>query len=286
MSFQYLSTYKINKNRKEQDSLGVNHFHLIFHQKIERASAFTSKGSITLEAALVIPVFFFAMLSLVFLLEMMSIRTNIQNALHSVGKTLSQQSYVTPMLSTPGLRQSIVDHVGEERIENSIIVNGTKGIDCSDSVSDWNTAIMVLSVKYEIEIPILMFHIPAIPCEETLRIKGWTGKNAGTEEGDRQEVVYITDHGTVYHHEMTCTYLDISIRGILADTIEDARNDSGGKYYACEICGGGTHYGILYVANYGDRYHTTLNCNTIQRNVYAVPYADVIGMGGCSKCVK
>ena len=286
MSFQYLSTYSINKRRKEQDSLGKNHFHLIFHQIKERTSVFTSKGSITLEAALVIPFFFFAMLSLVFLLEMMNIRTDMQHALHSIGKTLSQQSYVNPMLSTPGLRQRIVDQIGEERIEHSIIANGTAGVDCSDSTSDWNTAVMDLSVKYEIEIPVLLFRIPAIPCEETLRIKGWTGQNAGGEEGVHQEVVYITDYGSVYHYDMSCTYLDISIRGILADTIEDARNDSGGKYYACDTCGGGTHYGILYVANYGDRYHTTLNCSKIQRNVYAVPYEDVIGMGGCSKCVK
>ena len=286
MSFQYLSTYYKNKHRKEPDSHGKKLFHLIFHQIKERASAFTSRGSITLEAALVIPFFFFAMLSLVFLLEMMNIRTEMQNALHSVGKTLSQQSYVNPMLSTAGLRQSIVDHVGEERINDSIIANGVRGIDCGDSVSDWNTAVMDLSLKYEIEIPVLFFRIPAIACEETLRIKGWTGQNAGAGEGTYQEVVYITDYGTVYHHDMTCPYLDISIRGILADTIGDARNNSGGKYYACETCGDGTHYGILYVANYGDRYHTTLNCSKIQRNVYAVPYEDVTGMGGCSKCVK
>ncbi len=285
MSFPNISTYKINKNRKEQDSLWAKHFHLIFHIKGERASAFTSKGSLSLEAALVIPIFFFAMLCLAFLLEMMALRVTMKNALYSVGKELSQQAYASPMISTPSIRKNIVDHIGEERLERSLIRGGVKGIDCSESVSDWKSAIMNLSVRYTMEVPILMFKVPAISCEETLRIKGWTGYvDIGDTGGD--DIVYITDYGTVYHEEMDCTYLEIAVRGILADTIKDARNDSGGKYYACEKCGKETHIGILYVANYGDRYHTTLNCTKIKRNIYAVLRKDVLERGGCSKCVK
>ena len=285
MSFPKLSTHKINKYRKEQDSLWAKHFHLIFRIKGERASVFTSKGSLSLEAALVIPIFFFAMLCLAFLLEMMALQVSMQNALYSVGKELSQQAYVSPMISTPSIRNHIIDHVGEERIESSMIKGGTSGIDCSHSVSNWKTAVLDLSVRYTLEIPIFMFRIPAIPCEETLRIKGWTGYAEGSVE-ENEDVVYITDYGIVYHEDIECTYLEIAVRGILADTIQDARNDSGGKYYACEKCGKGTHVGIFYVANYGDRYHTTLNCTKIKRNVYAVSRKEVLGRGGCSKCVK
>lgn len=286
MSFLYLSTYNTNNFRKEQDSLGTKHFHLIFRTKLERASAFTSKGSLTLEAALVVPIFFFAMLCLVCLLETMAIRTSIKNALCSVGKEISQQAYVSPMIAASGIRERIVEQIGSEKIDRSIIAGGTKGLDCSESVSDWRSAIINLSVKYKIEIPILMFRISAIPCEETLRVKGWTGDVSGSEGDGNQSVVFIADYGTVYHSKMSCTYLDISIRGIIAQTIGDARNASGGKYYACESCGKESHCGILYVSDYGDRYHTSLNCRKIKRNVYAVPIESVQGMGGCSKCVK
>ena len=272
-------------DRKEQDSLKATHFPIIFPIRKERASVFASKGSLSLEAAIVIPIFFFAVLCLVFLLEMMAIRVAIRNALTSVGKELSQQAYVSAMISTPAIREKIVKQVGKERIERSMIVHGAEGIDCSNSASNWSTAIMDLSVKYRIEIPVLMFRIPIIFCEETLRVKGWTGYVA-TGSGGNTDVVYITDYGTVYHEDISCTYLEIAVRGIIANTIGDARNQSGGKYYACEKCGKEAHCGILYVADYGDRYHTSLNCKKIQRNVYAVLRHEVLGRGGCSKCVK
>ena len=277
-----------NKNfkvRKERDSLKATKFSLIPHTKKERASVFASKGSLSLEAAIVIPIFFFAILCLVFLLEMMAIRVSIRNALSSVGKELSQQAYVSAMISTPAVRERIVDHVGREKLDRSMIVKGADGIDCSKSTSNWNTAIMDLSVKYTVEIPVLMFRIPLMVCEENLRVKGWTGYVA-SGSGSESDVVYITDYGVVYHEDISCTYLDIAVRGIIASTIEDARNQSGGKYYSCEACGKGEHCGILYVSDYGDRYHTSLNCKKIQRNVYAVPRKDVLGRGGCSKCVK
>ena len=284
MSFPIISTIK-NSYRKEQNSLWATKIHLIFPNKKERTSVFASKGSLSIEAAIVIPIFFFAVLCLVFLLEMMAIRVSIQNALTSVGKELGQQAYVSAMISTPAIREKIVDHVGRERLERSMIVNGVEGIDCSNSVSNWNTAIMDLSVKYQIEIPVLMFRIPVIFCEETLRVKGWTGY-VDTSNEDNKDVVYITDYGTVYHEDISCTYLEIAVRGIIAHTIGEARNQSGGKYYACEKCGKDPHCGILYVADYGDRYHSSLNCKKIQRNVYAVSRDEVLGRGGCSKCVK
>lgn len=272
-------------DRKEQDSLKATHFQIIFPIQKERASVFASKGSLSLEAAIVIPIFFFAVLCLVFLLEMMAIRVAIRNALTSVGKELSQQAYVSAMISTPAIREKIVKQVGKERIERSMIVHGAEGIDCSNSTSNWSTAIMDLSVKYRVEIPVLMFRIPIIFCEETLRVKGWTGYVA-SGSSENTDVVYITDYGTVYHEDISCTYLEIAVRGIIANTIGDARNQSGGKYYACEKCGKEAHCGILYVADYGDRYHTSLNCKKIQRNVYAVLRHEVLGRGGCSKCVK
>lgn len=273
------------KYRKELDSLLTNHFHQIFHT-VERTSAFTSKGSITLEAALAVPIFFFAVLCLVYLLEAMAIQTTVRNALYSVGKEIAQQAYISPMISSAGIRQHIVDNIGEDRLEQSIIVGGAAGIDCSNSVSDWNTAIMDLSVQYRMEIPILMFQIPVISREETLRVKGWTGNHSTGDADGSKEVVYVTENAIVYHNDMHCTYLNPSVRGIIASTIEDARNQSGGKYYACESCGKEKHFGIFYVSNHGDRYHTSLNCSKIKRNIYAVPREDVLGLGGCSKCVK
>jgi hypothetical protein len=145
---------------------------------------------------------------------------------------------------------------------------------------------MHLVVKYQLKAPILMFDIPAVSCKETLKIKGWSGYMSEGTGSEEREVVYVAQNGSVYHKDMYCTFLNVSVRGIFASTIQDARNSSGAKYYKCETCGDDKHIGIYYVSKHGDRYHTTLNCSKIKRNVYAMPLEDAKGLGGCSKCVK
>lgn len=293
MSFLYFPThnkpYKLDhiKYRKEKDSLLANHFHHFFHMKVERTSSFTSKGSITLEAALVVPIFFFAMLCLVYLFEIMAIQTTMRNALYSAGKESAQQAYVSSVISTSGVEQHIIKNIGMERLDRSMIVGGANGIDCSQSTSNWNTAVIDLSVCYDLEVPILMFRIPIVSCEETLRIKGWTGYASGAEGSQEKEVVYVTDYGLVYHEDRNCSYLDLSMRAVKVEDVEDLRNQSGGKYYVCESC---KNYlgslGTVYITDYGNRYHTTLDCSKVKRNIYAVLLDEVYGLGGCSKCVK
>lgn len=280
-----LKLIKTVRKWKEHGSLLANHFPLIFREE-ERASAFTSKGSITLEASLVVPIFFFAMLCMVGMLEIMSIQTTMRNALYSVGREIAQQAYSSPMISTYGIEQHVIKNIGTEKLDNSMIVGGAGGIDCGNSTSDWSTAVIDLSVQYDLEIPILMFRIPAISCEETLRVKGWTGYAAGADGEETDAVVYVTDYGLVYHKRMNCTYLELSIQAISFSEIENLRSDSGAKYYPCESCGrDAVSNGRVYITDYGTRYHTSLECSKVKRNIYAVPIDEVYGLGGCSKCV-
>ena len=293
MSFQTKITHKkpykfTNRNsRKEKDSLTVNGYKSFFHTQSERASAFTSRGSLTLEAALVVPIFFLAILCITYLFEMMAIQTAMRNALYSAGRQLAQNAYVSPIVSAKELEQQIIEDIGRERLGRSLIVGGAAGIDCGKSTSNWGTAEFDLSVCYDLEIPILMFRIPVISREETIKIKGWNGYAEGFSFPDAETKVYITDYGLVYHKDMACTYLELSVREVKAEEVEDLRNQSGGKYYACSFC---KHTpalgGKLYITDYGNRYHNSLECSRIKRNVYAVPLDEVFGLGGCSKCVK
>lgn len=290
MSFQKIPTYFNNhkhKHRKETDSLSAKTLNQISYINIERTSAFTSKGSITLEAALVIPIFFFAMLCLVYLFEMTAIRTTMRSALHSVGREIAKEAYASPIVSPRGIEQHLIQNIGQDRLESSIVSGGVNGLDCGASTSDWGSAEIELVVQYQLNIPILMFRIPAISCEERLRVKGWTGYVSGGNSSSREEIVYITDYGLVYHKDMYCTYLELSIRAVKAEEIEKLRNQSGGRYYACESCGQDNGDAkTLYVTDYGERYHTSLECSKVKRNIYAVPLDEVYGLGGCSKCVK
>ena len=95
MSFLYNLTQNMKYNRKENiDSLHSVKNTPLFVLKKERISAFASRGSLTLEAAIVVPIFFFAMLCLAYLLEMMAIQTTVRNALYSAGREVAKEVYV------------------------------------------------------------------------------------------------------------------------------------------------------------------------------------------------
>ena len=162
--------FPIKKDRKELDSL-----HHLNHLEQERASAFTSKGTITLEAAVVIPMFFFAILCMVYLFEIMTIQTSIRSALHSVGRELAEEAYLSPIIFPKQIEGDLIHILGEEFLAESIIVGGEDGLDCSHSKSNLRTAVMDLNVRYQVEIPVLMFRLPIRTYEERLRVKGWTG---------------------------------------------------------------------------------------------------------------
>lgn len=288
----FFPNYKKN-TRKEKGSLLVIHVPLIIHinksknKSKERTSSFTSKGSLTVEAAMVVPIFFFAMLCMVYLLETISIQTSMRNALYSVGKEVAQKAYGSSVLLSSDIEKKLVANLGTEALENSIVVGGAEGLDCKKSYSDWNTGVFDLSVQYQVEIPVLLFRLPLVSYEETLRVKGWNGYGEGLYADTKGEVVYVTDYGLVYHKDKHCTYLELSIQSVSAGEVKNLRNASGGKYYPCEKCGGKAgEMGSVYITTYGTRYHSSLECNKIKRNVHEVPLDEVYGLGGCSKCVK
>ena len=278
---------KYNYRKEKQDSPVVVQKTLKAIQNRERASAFASKGSLTLEAAIIVPVFFFAMLCLAYLLEMMAIQTTMRNALYSVGKEAARHAYTSKFLSSGELERKIVENIGEEKLKRSAVSGGANGIDCSKTKNNWSTGVMDLIVEYRVEIPVAMFRLTPITCRESIRVKGWNGFVSSTGDALNSDTVYVTDTGIVYHRDSNCTYLDMSVQSVHVDAIDELRNQSGGKYYACESCGdNNTDKDIRYITNYGTRYHTSLECKKIKRNVYAISVEETYGLGGCSKCVK
>ena len=284
MKYIFLSYKPIQ--RKEQGSSLTLHFIIKTPSMNERASSFTSKGSITVEAAFVVCFFFLAAICLVNIMEVMSIQTSIKNALHAVGKEYAEESYLRPGIQTAEIERKIIQHIGEERLNRSLIANGSAGLDASESKRYWGTTIAEFKVKYQIKIPVALFRISMPWQEEMVRVKGWTGYEFHLPEWEGEKIVYVTDYGVVYHSDRKCTYLDLSVRTVDRTEIENLRSEGGSKYKACGLCSLWTVQSQVYITDYGERYHSSLDCSGLRRSVYAVPLSDVYGLGGCSKCVK
>ena len=255
------------------------------HLDQERASPFTSKGSITMEAAVVIPVFFFAILCMMYLFEVMAIQSSISSASQCVGKAWAEESYLSPVVFPRELEKELIRVIGKEKLDSSIIANGSEGISCEYSKANLKTAVLNMNVRYQIEIPVMMFRLPIRTYEERLRVKGWTGDIGLSDDEEDEMYVYITDYGSVYHQSLACSYLELTIRGISVNKLYNERNEYGAIYYRCEKCGDLPKEGVVYVTDYGNRYHTTLSCSGLKRTIHIVKLSEVNGLGGCSKCV-
>lgn len=182
-----------------------------------------------------------------------------------------------------------LSELGIEYIENSHIVGGAAGFNMrSSKIMSGNNMINII-VTYTVKNPFDIFGIGMMTFTQSASTNAWLGDISNTDQSNAtknldETIVYITLSGSVYHTNKNCSYLILSIHEIAASQLENERNESGGKYYACEKCGDKNATGKYYITDYGDRYHTTVNCSSLMRNIMAVKLSTVSGREQCSKC--
>lgn len=257
--------------------------------KSKRASApeVTKKGSLTVEAAFGIPLFLFAALCLIWLIEIQSIRLSLINAAQGAAKSASESTAVLPVLNTGKLKSDIVSMIGAERIDRSIIKGGSSGISCSGSYLSLDTGEINMKVSCQIELPLPLFEKPSVKLKEEFRLSSWRGYTKETGDGSGgqdSDIVYVTDNGSVWHEDYQCSYLQLSIRYVPYSGLSGIRNESGGRYYPCEKCVFGSAMAGVYITEDGGKYHNSLSCSGLKRTIHAVHRSDISGLGGCSRC--
>ena len=243
----------------------------------------TIHGSVTVEAVICIPLFLYASICLIWMLELRTLQLTVRCALQEAGKNMAYSLVEVPVLVPAVLEGDVVNIIGRDRLENSCIVDG---IQCDKSYVRINTGVVELSASYKVRLPVPEFVIKPLCYEEKMRMKIWNGfYKTDISNWEHETVVYISETGLVYHLDSTCTYLEPSIKQVQASEIGNLRNEGGGKYYACGLCLADKKEEV-YITSYGNRYHGSSLCSRIKRTVYAVSLQDVKGKGACSKCGK
>jgi hypothetical protein len=262
---------------------------LNFNQKYQakKASASTSvNGSVTIEAAFILPLFFFALICLLSLFEMEAVNLMVRNGLQSVGQEIAYKDCSTIVYVSATTGTDVVQTIGEERLERSWIQNGSAGISCGKSYRNPITHEYTFIAEYKIEMPFSTFGIPPVQQRIRLQMKGWNGYQSGGQTdgaGENQEMVYITDDGTVYHRNPDCTYLNLSIHSTTLGAVGNERNRYQETYKACELCGSGAA-GTVYITDTGNRYHSNRNCSGLKRTVHNVSIEEAGERSACSRC--
>ncbi len=244
--------------RKEEDSAMTQSISS-FPKDEERASLSTSfRGSVSIEAALVIPIFFFAVCCLCYLLEIMSIQSYVHTALHDAGRKVAKEIYINPFVSPSRVESDMIENIGAERLERSIIEGGSAGLDASGTVASPTTGIVQMHVKYKILLPIRLFGRLGMSCEDGFRIKGWNGY--------QKEGMFTPTTGIVQMHVKYKILLPIRLFGRLGMSCEDGFRIKGWNGYQKE--GMFTpREDIVYITETGIVYHKDYHCTYLDLSI-------------------
>ncbi len=250
-----------------------------------------TKGSITVETALVLPLFMFCLLSISSLFEMIHIHSLLDSALNQVGKEIStyayfQELYENNLLTEVYVRDRVVQIVGRDKIQNSIIIGGVNGITLWRSEVNENNDVIDLVMTYRVKPWFAYEHVGEMVLLNRCCIKAYTGYES-EEVFDGEPKYYVADTGDVYHINRACTHLLLSISIIDVDELESARNMYGSSYSPCEICFD-SYDGSksIYITDQGDRYHAYISCPGLKRTIYVITAEEIGNRPLCLRCIK
>lgn len=299
----FLRLNKVNKNNSTAYSLRA-HLHVLKHIKPEkRASSFALrklKASMTVEAAFALPLFLFFMIQVMSAMNMIGIQSRFSAALHQTGNKMAFAGYaygkagsVLPdgiaqtALTQLYARSETLNYVGKDFLNKSCVKNGAAGVSFSGTsiMEEGDRIEIYLSYQIEPVFPITGFK--GFVINQCYYGRAWTGYDAEQGISDFTEndpMVYVTETGTVYHTNRNCTYLNPSVQEVDAASIGSSRNQAGGKYYRCEICGKKNVQGKVYITAQGSSYHSSVTCSGLKRTIYTIPLSQTGGRGHCSKC--
>ena len=220
------------KSRKYFRTNAKEHIREVSSVKVSFCTSFRGKikkGSLAVETALVLPLFFLGMVTLISFMDIYKLQTEHLTALCTKAKQAGMYAYL------PG----------------------------GDSVDDITLPDIYTYKPFGGLIP-----LPDVVVYNHVKVHAWTGTefpDNGGEQGETEPMVYVTASGSVYHKNPGCSYLNVSLKQIPGSSAKSASNKYGEHYSACEICSRNQNpAGVVYVTEQGNRYHNLESCSGLK----------------------
>lgn len=249
-------------------------------------------GSLTIEAALVLPIFLFFLIGLLQFMLVIQTEAAVRTSLWETAKFLSTEAYKTvsykdeigeiyDIVSEMEVHSSFIKKEGKDFWDKSIVVGGSKGFSFARSTFFEQDGYLDLIVTYDVHVPFLLLDTVTIPQLQRCYVRGWIGEG----EQKAEQIVYVTQSGTVYHLSEQCSHLKLTIQEIAPAQLPAARNNGGGKYVPCEKCGKkALEGGKYFITREGECFHTTRSCSGLKRSVLVIPISKVGKRTLCKRC--
>lgn len=313
VSLSFTSHKNYYKNRNISQSLFIRHKknsnHTDSHAKNRGIARYTCmKGLLTIEAAVILPFFACFMVFILYFFRILQVQAGISQALQYTGRRIAAEYSVQTAGGTVNAedeknkvnitneKESQSDMLGLLRAEllfqkqlkkqscpTQYIRHGEAGISLIQS--DFSENFVDLKAVYRMKLPIALLGDIQYRIVQEAKCRKWTGYALGQDTQEDDTWLYYTEHGTVYHASRFCTHLDLSIHGVTYTQVGSSRNKSGGKYHKCEKCESEvSSRAMVYITDYGDRYHSSLTCSGLKRSIYMIRRSKATEKRMCSKC--
>lgn len=232
------------------------------------------KGSLTVETALVLPWFLFAMVAVLFLFRVLQLQYMVGEALDKAVAQTALIKDATAKEVENKVKLLFYAELTKQDCPVSMVARKMAGFSWNNSKVDESHIRM--KVKYNIKIPGWVFSNKELKVTECSSCRRWNGVPGNATYHTAEDWVYITLKGNVYHRIRECTHLKLSIHSVSAKQAE--------KYRACEICAKGKIRPVVYIAEEGDCYHVNMRCRGLKRTIYMVPITQTKGRSLCQRC--
>lgn len=240
------------------------------------------KGSLMVEAAILLPVFLVGILILAYLIKGLYIQESVHAICTDQAVKLSLETALTPSLQTEhtfGLRVNQKIQKEDEETDFSISTIAIK------AEEDYQ-----LMIQYKIPMDFPVSLGGGLSIRETLVVRSWTGKQeegipisfSSMEQEGNGEVVWVFPHSGEKFHKEDCRYVSVyPVEKILNSQVK-------GEYSPCKLCGAENleNGSVVYCfEKYGNVYHN-FHCSSIDRYTIQMTSqeAESVGYGKCSVC--
>lgn len=274
------------------------------------------KASFSIEAALSVSLFIFAMVLLMLPFKMMDSARKMQSVCEAVNREVCKYAYLSYVLEEGSGEERIkkegerIDQEREESAEDAeffhaLIGSGALGVYAAKraeemvndrhvfGVSGMTTECMldgemiVIRLDYRYRLPFSAWGPGSIGQKAVSSRRAWIGSEGEEESGEggeeEEETVYLGKTSTRYHRNRQCHYLYNDMQSLPLTAVSDHRNRQGGRYKPCARCGRAAAE-TVYILPSGSSYHTSRSCSAMLSYVRAVKLSEVEHLGACSYC--
>lgn len=255
----------------------------LFFSKQTKEMSLRARGSLTLEAALIFPIFTYFIVSILFFFRVIEVQLSLEKAMDFA--TRQGASITTEIGQNRGViyaEATAFRMVSEDEKKTSYPMwPGIVIVPVADKDD------LTLSATYMMRLPLPFIGDKNLPVNQKVTARKWIGYSGGTGKSENVDdtIVYVTYDSEVYHTTTECTHIKLSVSQVSGENLSNARSMNGGKYTKCQICKPPQGLATYYISKEGDRYHMSTSCSGLKRAYYTKLLSEVRGiLRPCSRC--